>query len=518
MTLLREDLQGADPRLVAGRLELVSGWLHSDVSIRAATSEKDKQVAAQASAAREVALKDVEAAQDRCRVLEAELKTRCSERAEEARGRKAEEEKMKAREDAMKGRDAELEQLAKAQATEHSRPEKLEQKVEAEKAKLDAKEKVLAEDRAAFELLEERSRKALWSLYEKGLEEPLATANEATSEKDKQVAAQASAAREVALKDVEAAQDRCRVLEAELKTRCSERAEEARGRKAEEEKMKAREDAMKGRDAELEQLAKAQATEHSRPEKLEQKVEAEKAKLDAKEKVLAEDRAAFELLEERSRKALWSLYEKGLEEPLATANEGPDGAQVAAAMPTFGERGLVPPAPPGVPTATAPVVVSSGDSRREGEEEEDEERDSEGTPEGMGDTSPLHKADILRTLRDDDDEADVPPEGEEPLVAGGSSRSKANPQRRPPAEPGAASGPSAAPSSAPGTRVPAPQAARLSGFKPKKWRDYAAVHQPNPAAKKRKEDEVVLLETRSHPLTATLSMDKGNDGARASPA
>ena len=29
MTRLREDLQGADPYLVAGRLELVFGWLHS---------------------------------------------------------------------------------------------------------------------------------------------------------------------------------------------------------------------------------------------------------------------------------------------------------------------------------------------------------------------------------------------------------------------------------------------------------------------------------------------------------
>ena len=63
MTRLREDLQGADPHLVAGRLELVSGWLHSDVSVRAAlsqaaaTSEKERQ-----AAAHEAALKDVEAA------------------------------------------------------------------------------------------------------------------------------------------------------------------------------------------------------------------------------------------------------------------------------------------------------------------------------------------------------------------------------------------------------------------------------------------------------------------------
>ena len=119
------------------------------------------------------------------------------------------------------------------------------------------------------------------------------------------------------------------------------------------------------------------------------------------------------------------------------------------------------------------------------------------TPEGMGETSPLRKADILRTLPDDDDEADVPLERGEMHMAGGSSRSKVSPRRRPPAEvptrgrsalisrddapaltlPGAASGPSAAPSSAPGARAPAPQAARLSGFKLRKRRDYAAVDQ-----------------------------------------
>ena len=131
------------------------------------------------------------------------------------------------------------------------------------------------------------------------------------------------AAHEVALKDAGAAQDRCQLLEAELKTMRSERSDEAQGRRAEEEKMKAREDVIRGRDAELEQLAEAQTAEHSRLEKLEQKVEAEKAELEAKAQVLAEARAAFKLLEERSRKALRSLYEKGLEEPLATNNEGP---------------------------------------------------------------------------------------------------------------------------------------------------------------------------------------------------
>ena len=65
---------------------------------------------------------------------------------------------MKARENAIKGRDAGLEQSAKAQATERGRLEELERKVKAEKAKLDVKAKVLAEDRATFAILEERSR------------------------------------------------------------------------------------------------------------------------------------------------------------------------------------------------------------------------------------------------------------------------------------------------------------------------------------------------------------------------
>ena len=33
MAQLQEDLLGADPRLVAGRLELASGWLHSDSAV-----------------------------------------------------------------------------------------------------------------------------------------------------------------------------------------------------------------------------------------------------------------------------------------------------------------------------------------------------------------------------------------------------------------------------------------------------------------------------------------------------
>ena len=38
MAQLREDLLGADPRLVAGRLELASGWIHFDLAVRASLS------------------------------------------------------------------------------------------------------------------------------------------------------------------------------------------------------------------------------------------------------------------------------------------------------------------------------------------------------------------------------------------------------------------------------------------------------------------------------------------------
>ena len=93
MAQLREDLLGADPCLIAGRLELASGWLHSDLAVRAtlsqvaASSEKEKQSAATAAADREAALKDAKAARDRCRELEDELKSLRDKHAEEARGR-----------------------------------------------------------------------------------------------------------------------------------------------------------------------------------------------------------------------------------------------------------------------------------------------------------------------------------------------------------------------------------------------------------------------------------------------
>ena len=52
-------------------------------------------------------------------------------------------------------------------------------------------------------------------------------------------------------------------------------------------------------------------------------MKAREADLDAKARVLADDRVAFADLEERSRVALKTLYEHGLERPLTTDEDGP---------------------------------------------------------------------------------------------------------------------------------------------------------------------------------------------------
>lgn len=79
--------------------------------------------------------------------------------------------------------------------------------------------------------------------------------------------------------------------------------------------MKAREAATKDRDAKLDDR-------HSRLETLERSLKAERTELDAKTKVLTEDRVAFAKLE-KARGILKTLYESGLEESLAGAENGP---------------------------------------------------------------------------------------------------------------------------------------------------------------------------------------------------
>ena len=100
-------------------------------------------------------------------------------------------------------------------------------------------------------------------------------------------------------------------------------AEEVRYRQAKEEGMKAQEETVKNREAELAELVKKQAAERSHLEELERKMGAREANLDAKARVLAEDRVAFADLEKRSRKALKTLYKHGLEKSMATDEDGP---------------------------------------------------------------------------------------------------------------------------------------------------------------------------------------------------
>ena len=119
MIQLQADLLSADPRLVAGRLELASGWLHSDLAVRAAlgqavaASEREKQGVVGAATDCEVALKDAQAARDRCHVLEGELQSLRDKDAGVVRCRQAKEEGMKAREEAVKNHDAELAELGR---------------------------------------------------------------------------------------------------------------------------------------------------------------------------------------------------------------------------------------------------------------------------------------------------------------------------------------------------------------------------------------------------------------------
>ena len=88
---LRQDLLSADPHLVAGRLELASGWIRFNASIRAAlvqastACDKEKQAVLGAKVARDTALGEAANARGRCEVLEGELKGLQDRLAEETR-------------------------------------------------------------------------------------------------------------------------------------------------------------------------------------------------------------------------------------------------------------------------------------------------------------------------------------------------------------------------------------------------------------------------------------------------
>nr|XP_020165858.1 atherin-like [Aegilops tauschii subsp. strangulata] len=116
LTQLSEDLQGANRCLTSGRLELISGWLRSDASVKAvwsqsvAASEEVERAASLAAAPCDAALKDIAAAEEHCRVLKAEMEALRTERVTEACQREVREEELKAREDTVAGRGTEMEQ------------------------------------------------------------------------------------------------------------------------------------------------------------------------------------------------------------------------------------------------------------------------------------------------------------------------------------------------------------------------------------------------------------------------
>lgn len=174
---LRQDLLGADPRLVAGRLELASGWIRSDASIRAVlvqsstARDEEKQAVLRVKDARDTALGEATDAQGHCKVLESELQSMQDQLAEEVCICQEKEEDLKAREAVIKDQHAKLNKRG-------DRLGALEQELEAWKAELDDKARVLAEDREAFAETEVKVRGLLKSLYDSDLESPLAGAED----------------------------------------------------------------------------------------------------------------------------------------------------------------------------------------------------------------------------------------------------------------------------------------------------------------------------------------------------
>ena len=156
---------------------MASGWARSAASVRAvlsqavSSSNEEKQAANQAKVTRDAALGDAADAQGRCKTLEAELQGLRDELAKEVRRRQEKDKEMMAKEAAAKDRDAKLDDC-------HSRLETLEQSLKAERTELDAKVKVLTKDRVAFAKLEKKPRGILKTLYDSGLEEPLAGAED----------------------------------------------------------------------------------------------------------------------------------------------------------------------------------------------------------------------------------------------------------------------------------------------------------------------------------------------------
>ena len=158
-------------------MELASGWVRSDALIRAAlvqastACDEEKQAVLEAKAARDAALGEVVDIRGRCKALEGELQGLRDTLAKEVCLHQEQEEGVKAREAVVEGREAKLRKRRDRLGT-------LEQDLGARKAKLDDEALVLAEDRVAFAEMEARACSSLRTLYDSGLESPLAGAED----------------------------------------------------------------------------------------------------------------------------------------------------------------------------------------------------------------------------------------------------------------------------------------------------------------------------------------------------
>ena len=158
-------------------MELASGWIRSDASIRATlvqastACDEERQAVLEAKAAHDAALGEVVVVRGRCKALEDELQVLRDQLANEVRLRQEQEEGVKAREAGLKEREVKLRRR-------RDRLGALEQELGARKVKLDDRAQVLAEDHVAFAEMEAKARSSLRTLYDSGLESPLAGAED----------------------------------------------------------------------------------------------------------------------------------------------------------------------------------------------------------------------------------------------------------------------------------------------------------------------------------------------------
>ena len=167
LDLLQGELRGLDRRSALGRLGLISGWLQAYASVRAAwcSAEEAQKVLWVVAIERDLARKEATGAEDRCHMVEAELKALQDQQTAHASQLQEREEKLKAQEAAVADRDAELKKAALEQAAERDRLTKLKDEAEADQASLTEARKAAVMERNTLVSLEARFHKAQRSLF-----------------------------------------------------------------------------------------------------------------------------------------------------------------------------------------------------------------------------------------------------------------------------------------------------------------------------------------------------------------